>query len=107
MNDVTYLEASRKLAERVMKERRASPEERIELAFRLTTARRPTSREMTVLQDTLTGYLDDYRRDPEAARKYLSQGDSPRDEELDVSELAAYATLANLILNLDETITKE
>ena len=107
MNDVTYLEASRKLAERVMKERRASPEDRIELAFRLTTARRPTTREMRVLHETLSSYLDDYRRDPEAATKYLSQGDSSRDEELNVSELAAYATLANLILNLDETITKE
>ena len=107
MNDVTYLEASRKLAERVMKERRASPEDRIELAFRLATARRPTSREMRVLREALSSYLDDYGRDPEAARQYLSQGDSTRDEELDVSELAAYATLANLILNLDETITKE
>ena len=47
------------------------------------------------------------RHDPEAARKYLSQGESPRDEELDVSELAAYSTLASLILNMDETITKE
>jgi hypothetical protein len=107
MNDVTYLEASRKLAERVMRERRASAEERIELAFRLATARRPTSREMSVLHETLSSYLDGYRRDPDGARKYVSQGDSPRDEELDVSELAAYATLASLILNLDETITKE
>ena len=95
MNDVTYLEASRKLAERVMKERRASPEERIELAFRLATARRPTSREMSLLREALSSYLDDYRSDPEAARKYLSQGESPRDEELDVSELAAYSTLAS------------
>ena len=45
MNDVTYLEASRKLAERMMKEGGASPEERIDLAFRLATARRPTPRE--------------------------------------------------------------
>ncbi len=45
MNDVTYLEASRKLAERVMKERRTSAEERIALAFRLATARPPTPRE--------------------------------------------------------------
>ena len=107
MNDVTYLEASRKLAERVMKERRTSAEERIELAFRLATARRPTPRELSVLHETLSSYLDDYRRDVEAAKQYLSQGESPRDEELDVSELAAYATLASMILNLDETITKE
>ena len=107
MNDVTYLEASRKLAERVMKERRARPEERIELAFRLTTARRPSAGEMSVLSETLSSYLDDYRRDPDAAKIYLAQGDSPRDEELDASELAAYAALASLMLNLDETITKE
>ena len=43
MNDVTYLEASRKLAERVMKERRSSADERIALAFRLVVARGPTA----------------------------------------------------------------
>ncbi len=107
MNDVTYLEASRKLAERVMKERRGSPEERIDLAFRIATARQPTSREAGLLQEALSSYLDDYKRDPEAARTYLNQGESPRDEELDVSELAAYSTLASMILNMDETITKE
>jgi hypothetical protein len=107
MNDVTYLEAARKLAERVMKERRTGAKERIVLAFRLVTGRRPTEREIAVLQGALSSYLDDYRRDPEAARTYLSLGESPRDEELDVSELAAYSTLAGLMLNLDETITKE
>jgi hypothetical protein len=107
MNDVTYLEASRKLAERVMKERRAGPEDRLDLAFRLTVARRPTPREVSLLREALASYLDVYRGDPGAARKYLSQGESPRDEELDVSELAAYSTLASLILNMDETITKE
>jgi hypothetical protein len=107
MNDVTYLEASRKLAERVMKERRASAEERIDLAFRFATARRPSQPEARLLTEALSGYLALYKDDPEAARQYLSQGESPRDEELDVSELAAYSTLASLILNMDETITKE
>ncbi len=55
----------------------------------------------------LASYLDDYKAKPEAAAKYLSQGESPRDAELDASELAAYSTVASLILNLDETITKE
>lgn len=107
MNDVTYLEASRKLAELIMKEGGASPEERISLAFRRATARRPTQRELSLLREAFSSYLDDYKGDPEAARKYLSQGESPRDEQLDVSELAAYSTLASLILNMDETITKE
>jgi hypothetical protein len=60
-----------------------------------------------VLLDALSSFLSDYKANPDAARTYLSQGESPRDEELDVSELAAYSTLASLILNMDETITKE
>ncbi len=107
MNDVTYLEASRKIAERVMKERRTGPEERIAMAFRLATARRPTAREAGLLHQALSSYLDEYRTNAKAALNYLSQGESPRDEELDASELAAYTTLASLILNMDETITKE
>jgi hypothetical protein len=107
MNDVTYLEASRKLAERVMKERRSTASERISLAFRLVVARGPTPREAKVLADALASYLDEYKANPEAAAKYLSQGESPRDEELDASELAAYTTLASMMLNMDETITKE
>ena len=107
MNDVTYLEASRKLAERVMKERRTGTDERIALAFRMVMARVPSAREAAVLREALSSYLDDFKKHPDEARKYLSQGESPRDEELDASELAAYSTLASLILNMDETITKE
>ena len=107
MNDVTYLEASRKLAERVMKERRGGADERIALAFRMVVARGPTPREAALLREALASYLDDYKTNPEAAAKYLSQGESPRDAELDASELAAYSTLASMMLNMDETITKE
>ena len=106
MNDVTYLEASRKLAERVMHER-ATADDRMVQAFRLLTARRPSPQEMTVLREALSGYLADFTRDPAAGRKFVSQGESARDETLDVSELAAYSALASLMLNLDETITKE
>ena len=107
MNDVTYLEASRKLAERVMRERRGGADERIALAFRLVVARGPTPREAALLREALASYLDDYKANPEAAARYLSQGESPRDAELDASELAAYSTLASMMLNMDETITKE
>ena len=57
--------------------------------------------------DAVSDYLADYKRDPAAARKFVSQGESARDEKLDVSELAAYSALASLMLNIDETITKE
>jgi hypothetical protein len=107
MNDVTFVEASRVLAQRIMTEGGASPEERLTLAFRLATARKPTAAELQVLVAGYRRHLDDYRKSPQAALKLVSAGEYPRNEKLDVGELAAYTALAGLILNLDETITKE
>ncbi|MEX2261513.1 MAG: DUF1553 domain-containing protein [Bryobacteraceae bacterium] len=107
MNDVTYLEASRALARRMMIEGGKTPEERIAHGFRIVTARRPAADESAILLDAYRHHLDNYQSDRDAARKFLSQGESPRDEKLDASEHAAYAMVASLILNLDETITKE
>ncbi|MBI3684243.1 MAG: DUF1553 domain-containing protein [Acidobacteria bacterium] len=107
MNDVTYLEASRKLAERMMIEGGGDPGERIRYAFRLALAREPREREAQVLGRVWEQLRSRYRRDRDAAVKYLSPGESARDESLDPSELAAYASVASLILNLDETVTKE
>jgi hypothetical protein len=107
MNDVTYLEASRKLAERVIKEGGSTPQTRIDYAFRLATARPPRAKESEVLLDALSQYEQRYRDKPEAAVQYIRQGTPGRDEKLNPVELAAYTAVANLILNLDETITKE
>jgi hypothetical protein len=107
MNDVTYVEASRKFAERMMKEGGTTPEERINYAFRLALARPPKPAEQSVLLDTLSQFKARYHAKPDAAVKYLSQGNSPRDPKLDPVELAAYTSVASLIFNLDETITKE
>jgi len=107
MNDVTYLEASRKLAERMLKEGGSQEEERIGYAFRLATARPPRRQETRILLDSLHRFRDRYYADSRAALSFLSYGESPRDESLDPSELASYTGVASLILNLDETITKE
>ena len=107
MNDVTYLEASRKLAERMMKEGGVNPRERIDYAFRLATARPVKSHESEVLLDTFQQFQDSYHKDPEAAVQFLSEGESERDKTLDPPELASYTGVASLILNLDETVTKE
>jgi len=107
MNDVTYLEASRKFAERVMKEGGSSPEARIDYAFRVVLARPPKPEEQAVLLGTFNQFLKRFQTQPEAATKFLAQGQSPRDAKLNPPELAAYAAVASLILNLDETITKE
>jgi hypothetical protein len=105
LNDPTYVEASRKLAERMMKEAK-SPEERIIYAFRLLTGRPPRDKELAVLRRVYETQLAVYQKDSARARKLLSVGESPRDEKLDAAELAAWAMVASVILNLDETITR-
>jgi hypothetical protein len=105
MNDPTYVEASRKLAERMMRHAKA-PEDRLAFAFRLATARQPSAKEIGILTQTLARQLDRYRQDEKAARKLLAVGESPIDESLPAVELAAYAMVASAILNLDETVTK-
>ena len=107
MNDVTYVEAARVLAEHMMSEGGATPEERVTLGFRLLTARRPTSQEKELLLNGFHRNRDRYQENKEAAMKLVSTGEFERNEQLDVSELAAYTMAASLILNLDEVITKE
>jgi len=107
MNDVTYVEAARKFAERILKEENGGPEKRIGYAFRLATARSPEPEQLKVLCSVFQRFLSRYQRDPQAAQKLLIQGDSPSDASLNPAELASYASVASLILNLDQAITKE
>ncbi len=106
MNDPTYVEASRKLAERILLEGGTTAEERITFAFRLTTARKPTPRELIVLRRVLEQQHARFAADSAAATKLLSVGESPRNEQLPAHELAAWAAVASVILNLDEAVTK-
>ncbi len=106
MNDPTYVEASRKLAERILLEGGATTAERITFAFRLATARKPTPRELTVLRCVFEQQHARFAADPAAATKLLSVGESPRNEQLPAHELAAWAAVASVILNLDEAVTK-
>ena len=107
MNDETYLEAARKVAERMILEGGATPAARIDYGFKLTTARAPKERERAVLLESLHSNLDRYKTDTAAATRLLTQGESPVAPSLDKSELAAYTTVASMLLNLDETVTKE
>jgi hypothetical protein len=107
MNDVTYVEAARVLAQRVLREGGATTEGRLTLAFRLATARSPRPAELKILRAGLEEHLAHYRADRKAALALVSAGESRRDGRADTTELAAYTALASLILNLDETITKE
>jgi len=107
LNDATYHEASRKLAERMMKEGGLLPTQRLGYGFRLAAARAPNQLELSVLQAGLERRLSQYRANRKAAEELLSAGESERDKKLDAVELAAYTTAASVILNLDEVVTKQ
>ena len=106
LNDPTYIEASRKLGERLMTEAK-SDNDRIALVFRLATARAPKAPETKVLLKLHESQLSAYQADQSAALKLLAVGESQRNEKLDPAELAAWTMVASTVLNLDETITKQ
>ncbi|MFQ5733849.1 MAG: DUF1553 domain-containing protein, partial [Planctomycetaceae bacterium] len=107
LNDVTFLEAARVLAERALTEGGNSPAARIAYAFRLTTARRPRPAELRILTAGFRAHRAHYRKDRKAAERLVSTGEAKRDPKLDAAELAAYTATTSLILNLDEVVTKE
>ncbi|MCA9094772.1 MAG: hypothetical protein KDA68_14895, partial [Planctomycetaceae bacterium] len=76
-------------------------------AFRLTLGRHPRDDERQIVSGIFDGHLGEYKSQPDSAKLLLSYGESPRDESLDQSEHAAWTMVANLLLNLDETVTKE
>ncbi|MDQ3011988.1 MAG: DUF1549 domain-containing protein, partial [Acidobacteriota bacterium] len=107
MNDVTYVEAARVLAERMMKEGGASAEQRLSWAFRRITSRQPSQQEAQLLLRNLRKQMDYFNQSPHEAKKLLAVGERRNDEKLNPAELAAYAVTASLLLNLDEVITRQ
>jgi hypothetical protein len=105
MNDPTYVEAARKLAERMMSEAQ-DDKQRIAFAYRLAMARAPKASETEVLLKLYRGQLASFRQNAAAAKKLLRVGESELNSKLDPAELAAWTMVASAILNLDETITK-
>ena len=107
MNDVTYVEASRHLAERMIREGGEAPADKVAYAYRLATKHRPRAEVEEILTESFQDYFDRYRADRAAALELVNVGDSPRDETLDIAELASYTMVASMIMNLDRTITKD
>ena len=107
LNDETFVEAARVLAQHMLTDGGTTPASRLSYAYRRTLGRRPTPAEVQILTRGMQARLARYRADPKAATALVSIGDSPRPPSLPVPELAAYTTTASVILNLDETINKE
>jgi hypothetical protein len=106
MNDVQYVEAARALAQRMLTETGAPAEQRLQHGFRLVTGRAPTKPELAVLAHNLAAQQQRYAAAPAEAKKLISFGESKPSDKLDPCELAAYTMVANVLLNLDEAITK-
>ena len=106
LNDPTYVEAARTLAERMIREGGGSPRERIDFAFARAVNRAPTDEEAGVLTALLDKHAKKYASDAEAAKKLIASGTRPVPTDLNSSELAAWTSVARVILNLHETITR-
>jgi hypothetical protein len=107
MNEVTFVEAARVLATRAIKDGGKTPEERVVHAFRLAVARTPSETELKVLAAGIAKRLQAFKANPDTAKKLLSPGETKPDPSIEAAELAAYTVTASVILNLDETITRE
>jgi hypothetical protein len=106
LNDPQYVEAARGLALRTMKEGGATEAARAAFLFQTATCRPPSIEELTELVEAYRDELTHYRSDTDAAKKLTSGGTMPLDEKLERPELAAWMMTANVVLNLDEVVTK-
>ena len=105
LNDPTYVEAARVMAQHAM-EAAVYPRARLRLLFRQATARYPTPAESGVLLGLLERRLAHYKKEPAQAARLIAVGASPAGK-VDAAQLAAWTMVASTILNLDETITRE
>lgn len=106
MNDVTFVEAARGLATRMITEGGDDGAGRLRFGFRLVTGRPPGDSESAILQDALRDHIATYQADKKAALELLKVGESEPPPNMNSSELAAYTALANTLLNLHEAITR-
>jgi hypothetical protein len=106
MNDVQNFEAARALAERAIRDGGPTVEDRITFLYRTVLARRPAEAETKLVAAALAKQLALYRADPEAAAKAIRVGESAPKYVAPAPETAAWTLVANLILNLDETLNR-
>jgi hypothetical protein len=106
LNDPQFVEASRVLAERLLKASSDGTSSRIRNAFRLLTSRLPTERELKVLTTLYEDQKRHFESAPDDAKQLLAAGDAPRDEQLNSAEHAALTVVMNMLLNFDECAFK-
>jgi hypothetical protein len=104
LNDPVYFEAARALAQRMAREGGADPAARLTYGFRLTTARKPSPTELDKTLGYYQAQLAKFQKDEKAAREVVKDASVTAAA---VPELAALTMVSNVLLSLDETVTKE
>ena len=107
LNEVTFVEAAKGLALRMVKEGGTADSDRLVYGFRLVTGRSPSEQEQQVLMEGLQSDRATFTQSPEAAAQLLKVGELPVETSLEPVELATWTTTANVLLNLDEFVTRE
>ena len=107
LNEKTFVEAARMFAQRVLLEGGASLDQRISFAYRTVLARPPAPREREIISRVHADMLRAYQNNLKGALDLLATGETPRAEGLNELELVAWTGVANVLLNLDETISRE
>ena len=106
LNDVQFIEAARRFAEKVIADGGDSVESRVNYVYRSVLARQPTQKELEIVSGLFNEHFEEFQTDPEAAKQLLSLGESGRNEELNSTELGAWTMIVHLVFNLSETVTK-
>jgi hypothetical protein len=106
MNDVTYVEAGRALADILLRDAK-DDDARLSLAVNRVLGRKPSAEELNLMKRSLERGIASFTEDPEAARRFLSHGDSKTNSDIPPATRAAWAALCLNLLNLDETLNKE
>ena len=106
LNDPTWVEAARVLAENCLKEG-GTVDEQLTLAFRRVVCRPPSKTDLQMLRQAHERQLAIYRPDTDSAGALLKVGAAPHDESLDTAQHAAMTAVCLMILNLDEALTRE
>lgn len=107
LNEVTFVEASRALAVRMLTQGGDTSEAQVRFGFQLAVARAPTQDELQILVEGLQEDLARFADDEESAKKLVALGESKVGQDLDPRQLAAYTLTANILLNLDEFVMRE
>ena len=107
LNEKAFIEAARNLGQRILTEGGITVSERVEFAFRITTARYPSVAERKLLETAYREYMNEFSENPVAAARLVAIGESKANKALDPRDLAAATAFANVLLNLDEVMTKE